>query len=868
MRYAEVAVDAPIGLSRTFSYRVPDQISVEPGQLVWLPLGRRVVQGIVVELTATPRVEITRDILQPVEPSPVMDPTSLELGRWLSLYYRSLLFDTLALFLPPGFKSAARSRVIASKGAGGNLNAIRPQTKQALERLARHPFLTQPQFLTSLGPGAERELARLVKGGLVLRKLEMPRPRMAPRYQGYLLPVAGKASFAGPVLRGRQVQLLEAVRSGEEPYPLSQANKEFGTGVAEALVEKGFLAVDWVRVAADSPVMGATDSRLPLTLTPEQAAGLDQIIQALDDLELSPRSFLIHGVTGSGKTEVYLQAIQHALERGGQAVFLVPEIALTPQTLQRVNARFPKRVAVIHSQLTERQRFDQWWGIRDGAYDIVVGPRSALFAPLPRLRLIVIDEEHEWTYKQQDAQPMYDTRTVALKLSQITSVPVVLGTATPSVESYYQALQGRHRLIELPLRIRETEIPPDPPFSKAETAGSPQSGLTPQISMGRTQGFPPTSPKTRTSPHLTEGNPPSPSLLGVGQWGFPSSAGGGLAQAEICDMRRELREGNRSIFSRKLCQQLRDCMAQGQQAILFLNRRGSAPFVQCRDCGYVMSCANCSVSLTYHSTEGRLLCHRCNARSRVPHNCPGCGGQRIRHLGIGTQRVVDEVAALFPGTKISRWDSDAARSGVGHQEAMAQLAGGQVQVVVGTQMVAKGLHVPSVTLVGVILADVGIHLPDFRAGERTFGLLCQVAGRAGRGIVPGHVIIQTYHPEHYAIVAAGAQDYAAFYSDEIEFRRRQGDPPFSQLVHLIYQDPDLNACQQQATGMARRLRGKVSTHGLTDVEVIGPAPGTPERLRGRHRWHMVLRGRNLTAFLEEVKFPQGWTVDVDPVSLL
>ena len=381
---------------------------------------------------------------------------------------------------------------------------------------------------------------------------------------------------------------------------------------------------------------------------------------------------------------------------------------------------------------------------------------------------------------------------------------MVLGSATPDVESYYQAQRGRYRLLQLPHRI-----------GKSASGGDAE-----------------------------------------------------LAKVEICDMRQELREGNRSIFSRKLEQSLSECVRQGQQAILFLNRRGSAPIVQCRDCGHVATCSRCSVALTYHSIDGKLLCHRCNRRARKPSSCRRCGGKRIRSLGIGTQLVVEKVAELLPGVRVERWDADTTRSGVDADEIMARLKRGDVQVLVGTQLVAKGLDVPNVTLVGVVLADVGLYLPDFRSGERAFGLFCQVAGRAGRGRIPGKVFIQTYTPEHYAINAAAGQDYSAMYQRELQARHQMGNPPFNQLVHLVYQDPNATVCQRQAVAMGRQLRQKARAEGLTDVEIVGPAPGIPSRLRGRYRWHLVLRGRYLQRFLEGCSFPKGCSVDVDPAHVL
>ena len=837
-RYVEVAVDAPVGHSRTFSYSIPDRFHLEPGQLVWVPFGRRTLQGVVMELADAPQVEITKDIRQPVEPGRLLDDTALALARWLSRYYLCSLFDAIALFLPPGFKAQVRSRILPLPVADAEREALKPATREALIGLTEQRRMTEGDFAQLLGKTGIREVNRLIDRGFVHRRVDLPRPRTF-RYASRLFPAGRRDSLGNwpqPAQRvtPRQERLLHAVREEASGYSTTQANREFGTGVGDALVEKGLLALEWVR--QESRVVETPDlqtgnvantalSETPPELTPAQADALARIAETLDNPP--PNVFLLHGVTGSGKTEVYLQAIAKAVSQGRRALFLVPEITLTPQTVQRVNARFPGRVAVTHSGLTDRQKFDQWWQIRDGDYDVVVGPRSALFSPLPDLGLIVIDEEHEWTYKQVEGQPYYHARTAALELARLTGATVVLGSATPDVESYHHARQGRYRLLELPQRI---------PFSDRPEAKGKH--------IGNTDG------------HRADSY-------------YYLSHADGLASVEVADMRRELREGNRSIFSRALVQGLENCIKAGQQAVLFLNQRGSAPMVQCRDCGYVVVCGSCATTLTYHSSESRLRCHHCNRRTRLPSLCRQCRGRHIRQLGIGTQRVVDEVKSLFPDVSIERWDSDSTRLGLNPDDAMRRLADGEVQVLVGTQMVAKGLDLPNVTLVGVVLADVGIYRPDFRAGERAFSLLCQVAGRAGRGPDPGRVIIQTYNPDHYAVAAAAHQDYSTLFHTEISARRRQGNPPFNRLVKLLYQDMSQTAAQRQAISAARLFKERIRSHGLTDVRVIGPAPGVPPRLRGRYRWNLLLRGRNLHRFLEGVDLPtKGVTIDVDPVELL
>ena len=808
MRYAEVAVDAAVGHSRTFSYSVPPRFTVEPGQLVWVPFGRRILQGVVVELVAVPNVPETRDILQPVEPSPLIGPQHLQLGRWISAHYRCSLFTAFGPLLPPGFEAHVRSRITAVQGADPSNGGLRPDSIDALAELARKKTgLEENDFTKLLGQHGGRELGRMVDKGLVQRRLTMPRPTVAPKYEAFLLPspVASDTEDEGePVLPPRQQGLLAAVREQRAPYPAALANKEFGNGMGQALFGKGLVAMEWVRAEAfttakPEPAAGRNQHRL----TAHQTEALAKIHDALDDPEIQPRSFLLHGITGSGKTEVYLQAIGEVVRQGRQAIFLVPEIALTPQTLERVNAWFPGRVAMMHSRLTARQKFDQWWDIREGKYDVVVGPRSSLFAPVADLGLIVIDEEHEWTYKQIETHPLYHARAAALELGRISGIPVVMGSATPDVETYYAAVRGRHTLLELPERV---SAGPD------------------RISR--------------------------------------------LAEVQVCDMRRELREGNRSIFSRALSQGLKECLGDGHQAILFLNRRGASSIVQCRDCGHVVSCRSCSVSLTYHSTQSRLLCHRCNRSNRMPDTCPSCRGSHIRQLGVGTQRVVEEIKKLLLDATVDRLDADATRSGQDVEETLDRLSSGDTQILVGTQMVAKGLDVPNVTLVGVVLADIGLYLPDFRAGERAFGLLCQVAGRAGRGEAIGRVVVQTYNPDHYAIRAAAAQDYAALYQYEIDARRETGSPPFNQLMHLVFQDRNENQAMRQATETGKSLSQRAQAQGLTDIDVVGPAPGVPSRIRGRYRWHLTLRGRGLLRFVEGMVFPPGCTVDVDPVHVL
>jgi len=517
-------------------------------------------------------------------------------------------------------------------------------------------------------------------------------------------------------------------------------------------------------------------------------------------LEGQTSVFLLYGVTGSGKTEVYLQALAEVVKSGKQGIVLVPEIALTPQTIERFASRFPGRVAVLHSQLSLGERFDEWQRIQNGQVDVVIGPRSAIFAPLPDLGLIVIDEEHEWTYKQTDKSPRYHTREVAIKLSELTGATVVLGSATPDIESFYHAQKGDYHLLQLSERVTPWENAP-------------------------------------------------------------------LPQVEVVDLREELKSGNRSMFSRSLSDAITRALAGGEQVMLFLNRRGSASFIQCRDCGFVLACRRCEVPLTYHLTGDTLLCHQCNYRMPVPRLCPQCQSRRIKFLGVGTQKLEQEAGKIFTRARFLRWDSDSTRGKNSHQKILDKFRDHQADILIGTQMITKGLDIPRVTLVGVVNADIALNLPDFRAGERTFQLLSQVAGRTGRGLLGGQVIIQTYSPDNYAVQAAARHDYPLFFTREIDYRRQLNNPPFSRLASLIYTHTNDAACQREAERMNWLLTEEMDSKGIAGFSIIGPAPALVHRLRGRFRWQLVLRGPDPSSFLSVISFPQGWTIDIDPVGL-
>jgi primosomal protein N' (replication factor Y) len=541
---------------------------------------------------------------------------------------------------------------------------------------------------------------------------------------------------------------------------------------------------------------------LPLNLMPAQEHAFQYITGEL--AKGKKKVVLLHGVTGSGKTEVYLQAIQENCAAGRQAIVLVPEIALTPQMETRFMARFGERVAVLHSRLSDGERSEAWRRMLEGEADVAVGARSAIFAPFKDIGLIIIDEEHEYSYKQED-NPKYHTRDVALQRAGQHGAVVVLGSATPSVESYYHGQQKEYALLRLPQRVERRSLP----------------------------------------------------------------------EIAIVDMREELKRKNRSVFSVSLRDAIAERIQRGEQTILLINRRGFATFVLCRDCGLVMRCPHCSVSLTYHASDNMLRCHYCLFRQQAPDICPACQSRHIRYFGAGTQKIEEELRGNFPAARVLRMDTDTTARKNSHQEILATFEQGDADILLGTQMIAKGLDYPNVSLVGIIAADTALNLPDFRAGERTFQLMTQAAGRAGRGDIPGQVIIQTYNPEHYSIQAVRDHNYEEFYRQEIVVRQELSYPPFHFLIKIVVSGEDEREVTQRLQGIMERARYHAEA-GAIPVEFLGPAPAPLGRLKRQYRWQLFFKGPNkkllhklLTDTIDEKTFGSGGlSIDVDPVSML
>ena len=796
MRYAEVSVNSPVAQRRTFSYAIPDGLDIRAGQAVLVPFGEKVLQGVVMELTPLPAVEDTREILGIIASVPSLSPQQITLARWISDYYLSPVFSAVALMLPPSFERKALSFIQAARPDIDVASLADEQQK--VFALAKNR-VEQRVIEKALGKKKGAALvSQMVRQGMLSRSYELAPVRVKPKSELYISLARNKDAPAK--LTPKQQKLYDFLK--EQPLSISWAEVRRQTGVEKAatnaLEKLGLITWQTMEISR-SPLSSYTiNLSLPLDLTADQQTAFSSIKAALDRDDKASQVFLLHGVTGSGKTEIYLQSLAEALKHGKKGIVLVPEISLTPQTIERFAARFPGRVGVLHSRLTAGEQFDEWRRIQNGECDVVIGSRSALFAPQPNLGLIIIDEEHEWTYKQ-DSPPHYHARDAAIKLAELIGAVVVLGSATPDVETYFKAKNGEYKLLELPQRAVH---------------------------------------------------------------------GSTMPQVEVVDMRAELKAGNRSLFSRSLGQAINKTIAAGDQAILFLNRRGGSYYIQCRRCGYVLRCRRCDVPLSHHINDDILICHQCNSKMPVPSTCPNCGNHQLKFLGAGTQKLEQEVRLTFPRARQLRWDSDAVAGKVSNEDILHQFRSGKADVLIGTQMVAKGLDIPSVTLVGVVNADTSLNLPDFRAGERTYQLLSQVAGRAGRGSAAGGVIIQTFAPENYAIQAVARHDYAAFYEQEINYRRQLNNPPFSQLARLVFTHTNDAVCQRETEKMRQTLIDESNARGIAGIGIIGPAPAFIHRLRGRYRWQLIIRGQNLSAFLSPLDFGHGWAVDIDPVGLI
>ena len=743
-----VEVAIPLPLEGSFHYQLPERLAgvALPGKRVLVPFGRRKITGYLLG-PAEPSGAELKEVLEVLDEEPLFTESELEFYRWIASYYLHPLGEVIKMALPAGINVVSRYR--CEKTEDGT-----------------------PVMREFLSGGKSVRTERLYSA------------------------VAG----AEKTPRGKAYEIFEYLAEVGET-PASELGKRFGNCRPQLnrLVQLGAATFTEREVYRD-PFRAQSfghDDKLPLNSG--QAAAFERISAAIRSGQFSP--FLLHGVTGSGKTEVYLQSIAVALEAGKSALVLVPEIALTPQLVGRFKRRFDCGIAVLHSGLSDGERFDEWRRIRRGEAQIVIGARSALFAPLEKVGVIVVDEEHEGSYKQSEGV-RYNSRDLALVRGKMAQAVVILGSATPLITSYHAAMNGRLTYLQLPNRVRELPMP--------ETV----------------------------------------MLDARGQKG--------------------------QLFLQPLVDAMAENLDNGGQTLLFLNRRGFATYLVCQDCGHVLRCPNCEVTLTYHRGRGRHICHYCDYSIPAPSVCPGCQGREITLLGTGTERVEEEVKALFPEARVSRMDRDSTRGKGGHARVLKELEEGAVDILIGTQMIAKGHDFPGVTLVGVVSADASLNLPDFRSSERTFQLVTQVMGRAGRGDKAGRVFVQTLAPEHYALTHAVAHDYEGFYCKEIAFREEVGYPPFAHLAALTISAVAAGQAMTSAEEAAQLLR-KIKGDCRLRVEVLGPVTAPLAKVRGRFRWQILLKGRERSELHRLLfHFRSGFSppstvrmvIDVDPVDML
>lgn len=797
---AKVIVDvAAYPVDRPFDYLVPDEwvALIERGARVKVPFGPRNVLGFVVDIVSETDFELVklRKVTEVLDIEPVITGEMLELSKWLKKQTICYEIDALQVMLPAALR-AKYEKVVA-------LKVEREQLAQSVQALFnKNGVAKYKQFEAA---GLLRELKQLLKEGLVEVYTEVKQKGAVKAIQKVLV----EADIAKlqmilaevPKQAKKQIQLIEWMlgRPGEL-FTKDALLAEAGVSepVLKQVVERG--AANFVKEEVyRDPFKKDVAQTSFLTLTEEQAIALAKITAAMD--EQRSETFLLQGVTGSGKTEVYLQAIQRTLAEGKQAIMLVPEISLTPQMTERFRSRFGEQVAVLHSGLSIGEKYDEWRKIQEGKVGVVVGARSAIFAPFQHVGLIILDEEHESTYKQEDS-PRYHARDVAIWRSQYYNCPVILGSATPSLESFARARKGVYTLLTLKNRALNQAMP----------------------------------------------------------------------KVEVVDMRAELESGNRSMFSTKLKLAMEDRLKKQEQIVLFLNRRGYSSFVLCRDCGTTVQCPNCDISLTYHRYQEKLKCHYCGYDEYVPETCPQCVSENIRYFGTGTQKVEEELYKLFPQAKVIRMDVDTTSRKGAHEELLEQFGRGEAQILLGTQMIAKGLDFPNITLVGVLSADTSLHIPDYRSAERTFQLLTQVSGRAGRHEKEGQVFIQTYTPEHYAIQLSIDQLYEPFYEQEMYNRRQADYPPFYYLALVQVSHEDVMMASEYAGRVAQYLRSNLSF----EVAIVGPTTASIPRLQNRYRYQCLIKYRRepnlINVLLDLIKLYRAeWmkngialTIDLDP----
>jgi len=802
----EVAIGLPV--FKTFHYRIPEKMkdSLQIGMRVLVPFKGRKVTGFSIDLLEQPPKgveEKLREVEDLLDEAPLIDPQMLRFYRWIADYYLYPLGEVVKTGLPPGLH--LKSELILSLTQNGmeslTQGGLEPIKEKVFKEIGRCGKVSLKKILKLfLGEVSRSQLFSWKRKGLLNIDAEIEGKEVKPKFERVVQYRGGEPPQ--PISK-KQAEILNWIKEkGEISY--SELSKRFKSPSKpiQSLQAKGLLSLSRREVCRDLSVRSELKPYPKPEPTSDQEAILGEILKGIRSKRFSP--FLIYGVTGSGKTEIYLRAIEEVLIQGQEAIVLVPEISLTPQLLSRFIDRFGENLALLHSGLGRGERYDQWRRIWKGEVKIAMGARSAIFAPFKNVGIIVVDEEHDPSYKQEE-KLKYHARDVAVVRAKQAEATLLLGSATPSLESFYNAEKGKFRLLNLPERI--------------------------------------------------EGRP--------------------LPRVEVVDVRKE-----GGLLSEKLRAALQKNIEDKKQSLLFLNRRGFANFILCPDCGLTFKCPNCSVTLTYHLRDRSLQCHYCDYRIQAPGDCPKCQGHRLQGMGIGTERLEQEIRTLFPEAQVGRMDRDTTSRRRSHLQILKRLESGSIDILVGTQMIVKGHDFPNVTFVGVVSADTSLHFPDFRSSERTFQLLTQVAGRAGRGEVLGEVVIQTFNPDHYSILRAKDHDYVGFYQEEIQFRRALEYPPFSRFINFRL----VGNSEKRTKGMAEEMGGigqSLLKKGYgKGIEILGPSPAPFAKMRGKFRWQMLAKGKSpqlLHQFAKELASRMeaplkgkgvNLDIDVDPVFIL
>ena len=762
MSVAKVIVDVPAQqTNKPFDYKIPTRLQhvLKQGMRVIVPFGPRKVQGFVIDIVSESEFPKLREIIEPMDIQPILNKELLQLSDWLTEQTLCYKISAFQVMLPPALKAKYEKK-------------IRIKDRQMLHTLPsslQHYFAKQDtiNWEDVLKSGELPHFQKQVEDG-ILEVLYIVKERVKKKQIKIIAPSIDMLEKKAELSKRntKQIMVIDYFISNPKPIERQKILSLLGisSSVIKSLVDKGILYESMQEVYRDPYQDRIFEHTEPLQLTEEQSVAIKPILQTIE--EKRHDVFLLYGITGSGKTEVYMQSIQKVLEEGREGIVLVPEISLTPQMVNRFKGRFGDEVAVLHSGLSIGEKYDEWRKIQRKEVRVAVGARSAIFAPFENLGIIIIDEEHETSYKQED-NPRYHARDVAIERARTHNCSVILGSATPSLETFARAKKGVYQLLTLSKRMNDQSLP----------------------------------------------------------------------TVDIVDMREELREGNRTMFSRVLYDKLQDRLMKKEQTVLFLNKRGHSSFVMCRDCGYVIQCPNCDISLTYHRYQQQMKCHYCGYEAVVPTICPECTSEHIRYFGTGTQKVEEELGKIFPEARVIRMDVDTTSRKGSHEKLLTAFQEGKADILLGTQMIAKGLDFPNITLVGVLSADTMLHLPDFRSSEKTFQLLTQVSGRAGRHELAGEVVIQTYSPEHYSIELAGQQDFDQFYQKEMMIRKIHQYPPFYYLALITVSHEEL----MKVVDVTEKISVTLSSRLSKGAHILGPVACPIPRINNKYRYQCIVK---------------------------